>query len=210
MIVLVGSLPSGTCAYVDKDWIPRSSGPVAAIIATTDGLAWCGHTPRRVPSAFDLDSASAAALLAVARDAAAVEGLTTGPVELTARNGLVARQVRALIGHAATAGDAEPPQAIIDVTGDPRVIADATQRVADLGTLVLAGESLGRTVELNLYPDVHRRGLKLVGIAAPLQHDTFAAGIEPGDPALSSCLELLTHVHICAPLPPESAWYRVS
>ena len=35
------------------------------------------------------------------------------------------------------------------------------------GTIVLVGESLGRTAEMNLYPDVHARGLTLVGVEPP-------------------------------------------
>jgi hypothetical protein len=209
-VVLEADLPPGSLAYVDRDWIPHSSGVVAAIIpAENHELAWCGGAPVPVPSGIDLDTASAAALVGVARDAAAVEGLMTGPVEVTG-NGLIAQQVRALTGNAVRWGDGERPQAIVDVTGDPAVIADATRRLADLGRLVLVGESLGRKVELNLYPDVHGRGLTLVGIAPPLQHTEFEAGIEADDPALGSCRELLVQVPSGAPLPPDCAWYRVS
>jgi threonine dehydrogenase-like Zn-dependent dehydrogenase len=125
-------------------------------------------------------------------------------------NGLIAQQVRAFIGDAFRTGDVERPQAIVDVTGDPTVIADATRRLADLGTLVLVGEGLGQKVELNLYPDVHHRGLTLVGIAPPLQRATFEAGIEADDPVLGSCRELLVRVPSGAPLPRHGVWYRVS
>jgi hypothetical protein len=209
-VVLVAAVPPGSLAYVDRDWIPCSSGVVAAIIAAENGgLAWCGCSPVPVPSGIDLDTASAAALLAVARDAAAVETRTTGPVEVIG-NGLIAQQVRALVGSPVRAAGVERPHAIVDVTGDPAVIADATRRIADLGTLVLVGENLGRNVELNLYPDVHGRGLTLVGMAPPLQHAAFEAGVEPDDPALASCRELLVQVPSGVPLPPGGAWYRVS
>jgi threonine dehydrogenase-like Zn-dependent dehydrogenase len=209
-VALEAALPPGSVAYVDRDWIPRSSGAVAAIVAADDGgLAWCGRAPVPIPSEIDLDTASAAAFLAVARDAAEVEGLTAGRVEVTG-SGLIAQQVRALIGSAFRAGDVERPQAIVDATGDPTVIADATRRLADLGTLVLVGESLGQRMELNLYPDVHRRGLTLVGIAPPLQDATLEAGIDADDPVLGSCRELLVHVSSGAPLPRSGVWYRVS
>jgi threonine dehydrogenase-like Zn-dependent dehydrogenase len=208
-VVLVATLPQGSFAYVDKDWIPRSSGAAAAIIAPENGgLAWCGRAPGPVPSGFDLDTAAAAALLAVAREAAGVEGLTMGTVEVTG-NGLISQQVRASIGNTFRVGEVERPQAIVDVTGDVTVIADATRRVADLGTVVLAGESLGQ-VELNLYPDVHARGLTVVGISSPLQDATFESGLGPDDPVLRSCLELLIEVRSRAPLSPDGAWYRVS
>jgi hypothetical protein len=98
----------------------------------------------------------------------------------------------------------------VDTTGDPAVIVDATRRLADLGTLVLVGESVGRKATLNLYQDVHLRGLMIVGVAPPLQRATFQAEIESDDPLLESCRELLVEVASGAPLPLDGAWYRVS
>jgi hypothetical protein len=208
-VVVVATLPPGSVAYVDRDWIPLSSGPVPAISAGDGALVWRGGAPVPAPSGINLDTASAAALLAVARDAAAVEGLMTGAVEVTG-NGLIAHQVRTLLGDDGREAGVEPPKAIVDTTGDPAVIADATRRLADLGTLVLVGETLGGNVELNLYPDVHVRGLTLVGIAPPLQNATFQAEIERDDPVLESCRKLLVRVPSGAPLPLDGAWYRVS
>jgi hypothetical protein len=206
---LVATLAPGSAAYVDRDWIPLSSGAVPAITVAADGaLAWCDRAPVPAPSAIDPDAAAALALLAVARDAAAVKGLR-GKVEVTG-NGLIAHYVRTLLGdNGRVAGD-EPPKAIVDTTGGPAVIADATRRLADLGTLVLVGESVGRNVALNLYQDVHVRGLTLVGVAPPLQQATFQAAIESDDPLLESCRELLVEVPSGAPLPLDGAWYRVS
>ena len=43
-------------------------------------------------------------------------------------------------------------------------IESALERVDDLGTIVLAGPLPDATVRLNLYADVHVRGLTLLGI----------------------------------------------
>jgi threonine dehydrogenase-like Zn-dependent dehydrogenase len=208
-VVLIGALPQHSAAYVDRDWIPATSGPVPAITVAADAaLAWCERAPVSAPDGIDPDSAAALALLAVAHDAAGVERLP-GTVEVTG-NGLVAAQVRALVGDDVRAAGVDRPTAIVDTTGDPAMIGDATRRLADLGTLVLVGESVGRITTLNLYQDVHLRGLTLVGVAPPLQRATFQTAIESNDPLLGSCREMLVEVATGAPLPLDGAWYRVS
>jgi threonine dehydrogenase-like Zn-dependent dehydrogenase len=74
---------------------------------------------------------------------------------------------------------AAPPAAIVDTTGDPAAIADALARVDDLGTVVLAGPVPEGTVALDLYADVHVRGLTVVGVA-PDGDGGAPAGVEPG------------------------------
>jgi threonine dehydrogenase-like Zn-dependent dehydrogenase len=208
-VILIAALPQGSAAYVDRDWIPVSSGPVPAITVAADAaLAWCERAPVPAPGAIDPDTAAALALLAVAQDAAGVERLP-GTVEVTG-NGLVAAQVRALVGDDVRAAGVDRPTAMVDTTGDPAVIGDATRRLADLGTLVLVGESVGSMTTLNLYQDVHQRGLTLVGVAPPLQRATFQAAIESDDRLLESCREMLVEVASGAPLPLDGAWYRVS
>ena len=133
--------------------------------------------------------AAAFVFLAVAEDAAAaVKAISPQSVEIAGR-GLIAQQVRLLVG-APSETPVERPQAIVDTTGDPSVIAHATRRVADLGTVVLAGEPLGRQFELNLYPDVHVRGLTLVGVAPPLHRNSF------GD-LIATAIALSNHGEIC-------------
>jgi threonine dehydrogenase-like Zn-dependent dehydrogenase len=86
--------------------------------------------------------------------------------------------VRDLLGLAPEVTE-RPPDGplgtIVDTTGDPDAIADATRSLADLGTLVLAGETHGGTLAIDLYPDVHVRGLRMVGVAPPL-HDGLPQG----------------------------------
>ena len=67
------------------------------------------------------------------------------------------------------------------------MIVDATRRVADLGTIVLVGEALGRTADMNLYADVHVRGLTLVGVSPPLQHGEFPKAQADDDYLLEAC-----------------------
>jgi hypothetical protein len=53
------------------------------------------------------------------------------------------------------------PTVVIDTTGDPATIAGALARVADLGTVVLAGEQ-PEPIDLDAYVDLHSRGLVVI------------------------------------------------
>ena len=162
-----------------------------------------------MPDTLHPDTAAALALLAVARDAAAaVAGLPLGSVKVTG-SGLIAHLVRVLVGDGA-ARSAERPRAVVDVTGDPAVIVDATRRIADLGTVVLVGEALGRTADINLYADVHVRGLTLVGVSSPLQRGKFPKAQADDDYLLEACRASLVPASSDWVLVPGAAWYRVS
>jgi threonine dehydrogenase-like Zn-dependent dehydrogenase len=78
--------------------------------------------------------------------------------------GDLAESLRARLG-ALAAGQSQPG-AVIETTGEPDAIADALKRVADLGTVVLAGPPSADAGALDLYADLHVRGLTLVGLAA--------------------------------------------
>jgi threonine dehydrogenase-like Zn-dependent dehydrogenase len=176
-------------AYVDADWVVDGADPRAALVVT--GAA----------NAAAADRAAGLALLALAaRAAAEVGAIGHGPVEVTGE-GFVAGAVAAIVGAhmptngarpaadgggppAADGGDRDRdarPAAIVDTTGDPGRIRDALARLEDLGTLVLAGETGDRPLELDLYPDVHVRGLRIVGVSldtdVPRERDLPAAGI---------------------------------
>jgi hypothetical protein len=62
---------------------------------------------------------------------------------------------------------AQVPAAIVETTGHPASIALALSRVADLGTVVLAGAVSREPAALDLYADLHVRGLTLVGVGEP-------------------------------------------
>jgi hypothetical protein len=83
--------------------------------------------------------------------------------------------------RARLAAPAAPPAAIVDTTGDAAAIADALARVDDLGTVVLAGPPPDGPVALDLYADVHVRGLTVAGVP-PGADDGPPAGVEPGRP----------------------------
>jgi len=214
--VLAAALPPGSVAYIDRDWLASSSTAVPSLVAAPDGtLAWCDDRPVPTPSSVDSDTAAALALLAVAEAAvAAAEGIACEMIEVTGR-GAIALQVRALLDRppAVVGGSAsfEPPAAIVDTTGDPGVIFDATRRIADLGRIVLVGEGLGRPAEMDLYPDVHVRGLSLVGVSGPLQHaNSLFSETSADDPLVASCRAALVDATAGAPVAPGAAWYRVA
>jgi hypothetical protein len=208
-VVISNSLPSDGAAYIDGDWIPSTSAVIPALVALEGALSWCDGPS--VPIGANADVAAASALLAVAREAvAAVGDRSPASVEVTG-SGLTARHVRALLGRAAidprSVREEERPRTVVDTTGDPEVIAAATRRLADLGTLVLAGEALGRTIALNFYPDVHVRGLRLVGVPPPL-HAPFTS-TDSAD-VLDQCRESLVQTSLGVPFPRGAAWYRLS
>jgi threonine dehydrogenase-like Zn-dependent dehydrogenase len=85
-----------------------------------------------------------------------------GPVEVTGERELARELGEAL--RSRKPGPAEaPPAAIVETTGEPDAIAAALRRVADLGIVVLTGPPPPDPVALDLYADLHVRGLTLVG-----------------------------------------------
>jgi threonine dehydrogenase-like Zn-dependent dehydrogenase len=100
-------------------------------------------------AALDADSR------ALPSDAAWVEVIGDNPL---------ARAVRAGLGERGGGGEEAPP-AIVETSGDAQELVAALRRVADLGTVVLAGPVLDDPLPLDLYADVHVRGLTVVGVA---------------------------------------------
>jgi threonine dehydrogenase-like Zn-dependent dehydrogenase len=86
------------------------------------------------------------------------------PVEVVGETSL-GEAVRARLGH--RAAGAGRPAAVIETTGNRDEIEAALRRVDDLGTVVLAGPPPPGPVPLDLYADLHVRGLTLVGVVAP-------------------------------------------
>lgn len=179
-----------TVAYIDAEWLVKEDADAPALTIEPDATMRFGVRTATPPAGTEPDTA---ALLAFASLAAAAAGLVEGvhAVEVTG-SGIVAELVRASVGTAPSGGT---PHAIVDTTGDPVVIADATRRLADLGLLVLAGEALGRTGDLDVYPDVHVRGLRIVG-AGPFLSHSLPAAAPTGMPAP-------------ADLSAKAPWYRV-
>jgi hypothetical protein len=179
-VLFSGDLPAGRIAYVDGAQT-NASGTVEAMIVEAGGE---GDDP----------GAALSALLAPIRAAlAAVEGALDVLGE-----GAVAAALRA---ERAGPAAGEPPAVVVDLTGDPERIRDATRRLADLGTLVL-GRDPAAPCDLDLYPDVHVRGLRLVG--APPAVGVRADGNGP------SAQPDVVEARAGAPAPRGAALYRVS
>ena len=185
---LEAALPSTSVAYVDADWL-RSATDAEIPSLVLD------------PVGVDPDARAARAFATVARECV---GHTIGlsPIHVTG-TGVVATMTRTLLEGrlAPTAAEAERPRAVIETTGDPEAVLEATRIVADLGVVVLAGESSGGQIDLDLYPDVHVRGLELVGVT-PARISDGTDEAPPVPPALQ--------VTVGSPLPRAGVWYRIT
>ena len=84
------------------------------------------------------------------------------PIEVTGE-GPVADRLRATLGIAGRDGD-QRPGTIVETTGSVEAVRDALARVANLGTVVLAGP-YPTTGALDLHDDLHVRGITVVGLA---------------------------------------------
>lgn len=204
-LALRAELPDEGFAYVDADVVvPELADGVPALVVDARSARWTRGPEVELPAGLTADRAAHLAFASVAREAArAVDA--SGRTEVIGK-GVVAAMVRRLVprSRGEGSGDDGPLRTIVDTTGDPAVLEAATNRLADLGTLVLAGEPLGRRLSLDLYPDVHRRGLRLVGVAPPLAdpmvlvHACDGVVAEPPVPVSSG-----------SPLAPAT-WYRLS
>jgi len=163
--------------YLDSDWGERDDPGVPAIVVDNDGIRWNDAPPIAIPveRRDDPDSIAAAALHAVAAEAVARVPEGSGPVEVLGQ-GLVAAEARRLLP--AGTGNGDRPRCVIDATGDPEKIVAALGELDDLGTLVAAGPLGARSFPINLYQDIHLRGLKVVGVAPPLANGRLP---EPAD-----------------------------
>jgi hypothetical protein len=188
---LRSTVSDGACTYLDADWIAPDAGRAAALA---------------VAPGDDSDHRAGQALLAVAlRAAGVVDGLPANRVEVTG-SGFVAGAVRRLVGSPSMPSAESRPLAIVDATGDPQEVLQATRRLDDLGVLVLAGESAGRAIDLDLYPDVHVRGLRIVGVA-PASVDAVPEAI-PEAALAHLAAEPPARVREGEPLP-HAGWYRI-
>ena len=205
---LAAGLPPGSVSYLDREWLKGVGSLVPALSFAPDGeVSWRGRSVGRLADGADPTTVAAAAIVRIARDAAeAASERPHGGVEVVGA-GLVAMHVRRLTGDARRSGVA-PPEVVVDTTGDPEAIRSALDRVSELGMVVLAGESAGATLDLDLYSSVHRRGLVVVGIAPPLEGFDLAGESDLGEGVLEACLVELADVSSETPVPGDSLWYR--
>jgi hypothetical protein len=153
-LTIEGDLTDGQVAVLDREWAPpgRSSAIPVVMLDAADG------------DATDRGSA------ALAEIAGAAVAAATGDTVAVMGAGFVAFEARRLLsvqGRLASDDAKLPPAAVIDTTGDPSVVKEATERVRTMGTVVLVGEPLERPYDLDLHPDIHVRGLRLLGVARP-------------------------------------------
>jgi hypothetical protein len=170
-------LDEGVTAFVDREWTSGDAS-VPALLVYDNGeiVSWDGtamRARRRPPETVaDPQSIAAAALGTLARAAvAALPGGSHSRVEVTGI-GVVASAIRSLLPkptvsqarvHGRRPGEGRP-LAVVDTTGSSAEIMAAARRIADAGTVVLAGPGDSSPTPVNIYSDVHRRGLRLVGI----------------------------------------------
>ena len=184
-------LALGDTYYLDADWLPEdgSSLEIMPIVVKAG-----------VP---DPDGVAGGILVQLAERAAAAVGSAESVVVMG--SGTVARQIRRVLAMWGTAPCEEPPPAVVvEATGAPRSIANALREVRTLGTIVLVGDQLARACTLDLYSDLHVRGLRLVGLAR-------RPPAEPEDTRLPDPVRAeLARVTPGMVLPKGAGWYRVS
>jgi hypothetical protein len=159
-------LSEGDVAYVDRDWLGVGEGMATPSLTWTAGrgLRWPGGDWIELPHDTSPDYAAAAMFDELARAVTAALP-ADGPVAVPG-SGLLATIVRDLLAKRAAFTERRPC-AVVETSGHTDRLAQAVDAVADLGTVVLAATPLGGTVTLELYTNVHKRGLRLIGVAAP-------------------------------------------
>lgn len=191
-----------TEAYFDADWLPPGgSGEVPAILATSEELRTTWNDV--VVSIGDLsaEDAAALALTATAQEAIAAIGDVPGPIHVIG-GGLIAQLVGERLGERLSPGSPRPV-AVVDCTGNPELIHAAIAHLDDLGAIVLVGPSPGESLVIDLYPNVHLRGLRIVGVAPPLT-DAVLVGTVP-----DLIRRTFREVAPDGLIGDEGAWYRL-
>jgi threonine dehydrogenase-like Zn-dependent dehydrogenase len=98
--------------------------------------------------------------------AAAVEAVPAGggAIEVVGRGALADEVRRLLAARVGSSRADQRPSIVIETTGEAAQLEAALRRVDDLGTVVLAGPQPVGPLTVDLYPDLHVRGLTLVGV----------------------------------------------
>ena len=147
--------------FVDHDWLrPHPRG--AAFRIDPAGDTWWG-SQQVVSGGADMESVVRLIVGFAADLLDAVRPVAPERVEVVGA-GLVAELVRRGCAHRGDQPGA--PHAVIECSGREEAVLAATERLAGGGLLVLAGE-YNPPPDLDLYRDVHRRGLRLVGVPGP-------------------------------------------
>jgi hypothetical protein len=163
--VLLDRLPPGTAVYMDRDWIDHSEtvDVSSAIFLQGEELQWPSGAVRSV-NASDPDRAVWTMIDALARTVADL-AVQQDVAPRVLGDGLLASRIRTRI--ATTDDTGVPPALVVETTGSPAGTSQACSIAADLGTVLLAATPLDGTMPYDLYQDVHRRGLSLIGVPDP-------------------------------------------
>lgn len=185
-------------AFVDRDWIPDRGGVVPGLVVDNDGALWWRERKLTAADTEDPTALPAQLVSALADDLVSqVRDVAQGAVEVTGR-GVTADEVRLrLAGQLANGSSA---QAVIELTGKISELLRVTGAVVDGGIVVLAGEYVG-PVELNMYTDVHRRGLRVIGVPdIGFERETPSDREGPPEP-----VSVLNGQEL-----PFASWYRIT
>lgn len=195
---LAQALVPGWSAYVDADWIPtQEPGLAVALLRGPDGtLTFAGSTVT-APDDVPADQAAAAVFDAVVRSVVEIAAASGGTTVDVVGRGMIASRIRNAVGAVTGTG---PVDVVVVATGAPTDIRAALARLRDHGTLVLAGHS--GPMSLDLYPDVHRRGLNVIGAPHPLARipETWTP-VPPFQPP--------TSIRLAEPPQTGAHWYQV-
>lgn len=150
--------------FGDSAW---SSAAPDVLRVSGDTLHWLSATtPIRQ---LDDDSPTrAAAVILISLAASAVQMCKSARRVLVTGDGLVAETTRSSL--TATRCHEEAYDAVIETTGDEEIIRSALERLPPFGLLILTAPSPKPPI-INLYPDVHVRGVKIAGVAPPFVRD---------------------------------------
>lgn len=210
---LIGELDGGV-AYVDADWpSPSGAGRVPTLVTRRDGsIVWTGiGAAEWGASELEAEARVAVCFARVVREAVAAArayDLEGRRVAVTGR-GFLASLIRVELGDLMF-GESRPG-AVIDTTGDRSLIEPSVAEVADGGLVVMAGEPPGGVLPLDLYRDVHVRGLTLVGVS-PLRDGNAGGDLDPPavDEELPRLRKALVDGTLGRPLPLGALLYRLS
>lgn len=151
-------LDEGDVAFVDADWLPALGR--ASVRALTVGLAETGDDRHPIEVARAKLAAAASSVVAYVLEQNKESDVAS--IHVPGR-GAFATEVRSRLGVGETPsiGPSATPLVWVETSGDAAALHTALAGVADLGTVVLAAPARQPTIEIDLYRDIHHRGLCL-------------------------------------------------
>lgn len=159
---------------------PLGPGRVAFVDGGAEPMRW-GRSYQAVPG---IEQRAAAELVATATASVAAADLRDGRAVQVTGQGLLAYIIRGLLPATGASEVSAEADVVIETTGSPLHIGEATRTLRRLGRLVLAAPPRPDIVDLATYRDIHVRGLTLVGV-------TWASGLYGLPEAIDDALRRL-------------------